>query len=173
MSDDTTYLNPVTGEVSDVSEVSTALAVVDDDPVVGAIQSIASGQALTYSSFVGNDWATKLAQLQAVTNSEPLRDHFNEPIPVKNIVIQAVDMEDERTHVVSKQPRIILLDGENNAYHCISQGALKSVGNIIGIMGDPSTWNGETVGIIAKEKPGKLGRYITLEIANTIKLPKK
>lgn len=156
----------------------TEVALIDEnDAVTEAIQAIRSGNALAYNSIVGDDWDAKLAALNAVTNSEPLRDHLGQPIAVTNIIIQSVVIEttDPKSGEVtgSRQPRIILLDDSGNAFHAISGGLLKSVGNIIGIMREPSTWTSPVSIEVTKEK-GKRGDYMTAKLSNVVKLaPKK
>lgn len=169
----TTFAN-----TDDETNTSTEVALVEaDNAIDSAIAAIASGNALAYSSLTGTDWDTKLAQLQAVTNSKPLRDHLNQQINVRNIIIQSVmiDVTSPASGEITptRQPRIILLDDDNNAFHAISNGLFKSVGNIIGILGQPNTWQG-SVGIKVKSEQGKAGRYMTAEMVNVHKLtPKK
>jgi hypothetical protein len=134
----------------------------DDSAVQDAIDAIRSGQALAYSSITGTDYAAKLSILTAVTDSEPFADNLGKTIQLKDIIIQVIPMTDEQTGEVVDQPRILLLDDEGTAYHAISSALLRSLNNIIGIMGEPSTWEAPVPATLVKAGQGTR-QYYTLK----------
>lgn len=121
--------NPETGEIIESGSV-----------VRDAIASLSAGRSNVFSSITGTDFASKLANLSATTNSVALVDNLNKTINVKDIVIQIVQMLNEDTNRREDAPRVILIDSEGTAYHAISKGLFSSVENMIGILGQPGTW---------------------------------
>lgn len=126
---------------------STDVATIEDEnrPASGfdigdAIAKLASGQATVYSTFQGDDFDTKIALLEAVTNSEPIAENLNKRIDIVNLVIQPVEMADEQTGEMREVPRVILIDENGVAYHAISMGIYRAVETVLGIVGQPHTW---------------------------------
>lgn len=100
------------------------------------IENLSSGKSTVFSTFSGADHATKVAVLNAMTNSEPVADHIGETIQLENVIVQAVDMTDEKTGEVQAQPRIILVDNQGQAYHafpadCLSRSKTSLVFSVI------------------------------------------
>ena len=100
-----------------------------------------SGTSNLYSSFNSEDRAGKLKLLSAITDAAPLNENLDKRIDLENIVLQATTLTDDETGEVSDVVRIILIDADGSAYAAISGGLLKSLQNITGIFGDPSTWS--------------------------------
>lgn len=182
---DTTYsdTDSIHAEVVDedfdpnTGEVAGAEVTVYSDPVVdSAIASLNTGTGLAYSSVVGDDFDTKLRVLNAVTNSEPVKRNIDKVFNLKDIVVQKVALKDTRPgagpgdRIV--QPRIILLDTEGNAYHAISPVLLGSVGNFIGILGEPKNWPEGGVPTRIKANKAAVGEFYTIEPV-AVKVAKK
>lgn len=136
-----------------------------NDSVNASIDSLSSGKANVYSSFTGDDFATKVAVLNAVTNSTPIADNLGKTIKLANVVVQSVEMENEQTGELANQPRVILIDDKGAAFHAISGGILKSVENLFGILGHPSTWPGPVSVQIVEEKSRRGFRFYTIKLA--------
>lgn len=117
-----------------------------------------------FHTFQGADFATKVKVLDAMTNSTPVADNIGTIINLANVVVQPVDMENERTKAIEAQPRIILIDADGKAYHAISGGLFRSLQNIFGVLGKPDTWNAPLPIVIDKVKGGK-GNFFTARIA--------
>ena len=155
-----------------MSENTAELAILDssDSTALGAeIANLATGRAAFYSSLKGDDFATKVATVEAMTNSVPIKENLNRTVKVKNVIVQSVPMADRATGEVRDQPRIILLDEDGTAYHAISGGLWRSVQNIINIVGEPSTWPAPLPIHIVSVKGGQ-GDFYTAKIGES---PKK
>lgn len=124
-----------------MSENTNEIAVISDPSALSnEITGLTNGVQGFYSSFVGDDHETKLAVLQAMTDSVAIADNLNKKIMVVNIVIQQVDMLDEKTGEVKAQPRVILIDDKGTAFHGISGPLFRDVKNWFGVLGMPATW---------------------------------
>lgn len=119
-----------------------------------------------YSSIVGDDFETRKRVLTAVTNAEQLSEHVGETILIKDILVQPVQSENEKTGEVEDYLRTTLIAEDGTAYAAGSSGLAMSVRNILGIMGEPSTWP-EPLAAKVVEKPsskGKGWKFFTLEL---------
>lgn len=149
--------------------VSTAVDVLDTNnegsAVSKEIQNLASGKVAFYSTLTGNDFATKVATVEAMTNSIPVKENLNKTINVANIIVQGIPMVDTATGELQDQARIILLDADGTAYHAISGGLWRSVQNILGVVGHPSTWPAPLPIHIVSVK-GRQGDFYTAKIGD-------
>jgi hypothetical protein len=150
---------------------STELAVIDtvsstslDRTLHGlnAAQGVNNGSQF-FSTLQGGDRDTKLAVLAAMTNSEPLTDNKNKTLWVDHVIIQPVEMADEKSGVLTLVPRIVLIDPDGKAYHAMSGGLMKSVENIFGIMGSRDQWGGP-IPIIVEANKAARGTYFTAKV---------
>lgn len=127
---------------------TTDVAVIEDENAnvprkfntADAIAGLASGKAAVFSTLIGDDFDTKLALLEAVTDSQAIADNLNKPLRIVNVVIQAVELADDVTGELSEVPRTILIAEDGTAYHAISMGVFRAVETILGVLGHPSTW---------------------------------
>ena len=145
---------------------STDLDVLDttsDTSLALSIANLGTGKASFYSSLQGEDFATKVATVEAMTNSIPIKENLNTTINVKNIIVQKVPMVNERTGAFEDQPRIVLLDADGTAYHAISGGLYRSIDNIINIVGEPHVWPAPLPIHIVSVK-GRQGDFYTAKI---------
>jgi hypothetical protein len=107
----------------------------------------------------------KVATLNAVTNAEPINEHLGEVINLTHVVVQAVQIADEKTGEVSDVPRTILLTDDGTAYAAVSDAILGSLRDVFGIMGHPSEWT-EPLPVKVVEKRGRAGfRFYKIELA--------
>ena len=88
-----------------------------------------------YSSVTAETRDEKLAVFDAVSNSESLEDMVGKAIDVENIIIQPVEMNDEKTGEVRDANRIVLITDEGKAYGCVSSGVETSIKNLFAIVG--------------------------------------
>lgn len=146
---------------------STAVDVLDTidtgSAVAQEIRNLATGNVAFYSTLVGDDFATKVATVEAMTNSIPIKENLNKTVNVANIIVQSVSMVDTNSGEMQDQARIILLDADGTAYHAISGGLWRSVQNILGIVGHPSTWPAPLPIHIVSVK-GRQGDFYTAKI---------
>lgn len=136
-------------------------AVQSGNAVSSAVQSLADGRATVFSTIEGDDFASKLAVLNATTGSLPLSENLNKPIELVNVVVQVIEMADEQTGEVGEVPRTILIAKDGTAYHAISKGVFRAVENILGILGKPSTWSGPVKVKVLQEGTGNR-KYFTI-----------
>ena len=102
------------------------------------IANLAKGQNAIFSTITGNNFESKVAVLNALSNSAPAADNLNKTIQLANVVIEAVDMADETTGEIVTQPRIVLIDADGTAYHAISGPAYRDVNRILALVGPPA-----------------------------------
>lgn len=105
----------------------------------------------------------------AIQSAERVADHLGKVIKIKDIVVQRVEISstDEADGSVTTDvaPRVIFLADDGKAYVGLSNGLLRSAENILGVLGDPSTW-GEPLAVKFAEKRGRNGfRFMTLDLA--------
>lgn len=131
------------------------------DSTTSAIASLAEGKQTVFSTIDGTDFASKLAVLDATTNSLALSENLGKRINLANIVVQAIEMTDEDTGELATVPRTILIDADGTAYHAISKGVFRAVENIIGIVGAPKTWPNPLPVVVAQEGTGTR-KYFTI-----------
>lgn len=152
---------------------ATAVEVLDSNyegsSVSQEIQNLASGKVALYSTLTGNDHKTKVATVEAMTNSVPVKENLNKTIQLVNVIVQAIPMADQTTGEIRDQARIILLSADGTAYHAISGGLWKSVQNILGVIGHPSEWP-EPLPIHIASVKGRQGDFYTAKIGEA---PKK
>lgn len=148
---------------------TTDIATMDDALDASAvIQAFQSNTGSVYSTFTGNDFDTRLAVIDAMTNSAPLSENLNTVINLTNFVAQAIQIRDESKGMVDVV-RIVLIDDQGKSYHAISTGVVRALQNIVGVLGQPATWPG-AVPVVAIDEKGRSGfRYTTLNVAK----PKK
>lgn len=124
---------------------------------VATLANLSSGVGIM-STYKTDDFETKKAVLNAVTNAEPISDHLNEVINLSNYVAQVVTVTDEITEELRDVVRSILIDDENGkAYYAISDGITGSIRDLFGILGEPHTWT-EPVRVIVTENKGRGAR---------------
>jgi hypothetical protein len=134
-----------------------------DNKALAQVDAFATGKAAVYSTIASETQADKVKTLNAVANALPIADHLDTPIKLANFVIQATSIaQDDGTE--SDAVRVILIDVEGNAYSAVSGGLMKSLQNIVGILGHPSTWD-EPLEIAVTEVRGRKGfRFFTVKV---------
>ena len=145
-------------------EVGTDVAVsVRSDPR-SIIAALNNGEVSLYSSFKVESHADKLAVLKALTDTVPLDEHLGEIINLQNVIVQAVEMNDEKTGELVTVPRTILIDADGTAYAAMSNGIMRSLENVFGILGQPSEWP-QPVAISVVEQKSRGGyKFFTMKM---------
>jgi len=149
--------------------VSTEI-VATSNTVRDEIATLASGASTVMSTFKGEGLAAKRELLSAKMNSTPLADHVDKPINLANVVVEAVEIADEKSGEISTQPRITLVDVDGKAFHTISPVIFKDIQDILAIMGQPHTWTGDKgeftpLPVKMVKVKGKVGHFFTLKLA--------
>lgn len=130
------------------------------------ISGLQAGTSNIYSTIKTDDRAGQMQLLSAVTDAQPLNENLDKRINLRHVVFQATELADDETGEVTDVVRIILIDEDGTAYAAISGGLLKSLQNIIGIMGNPSTWT-EPLPITVAEvrsKNNSKNRFFTVKL---------
>lgn len=148
----------------EIANASTGEIVVSEDGLRQDIAALHNTGAGMYSSIQGTDFASKLRVVNAISDSKPISENLNKKIELTNIVVQPIEMQNEETKQMEWVPRIILLDKDDNAFHAISGGIFKSVQNILGILGEPSTWAAPVPVKVVQEGQGNR-KYFTIKPA--------
>lgn len=94
----------------------------------------------TFYSFVPEDNAGKIKLFNAINNpDERLADHINMTIPVKDVLIEIVELVQESSGELEKCPRIILIDDKGKTYQAVSIGIMNGLKKLFKLFGPP-TW---------------------------------
>ena len=151
---------PTTGEIVSTEDVQNAVASI--------IAGMNAGNKSIYSTLDTDDWESKTLVFSALTNSEAVDDNLGKTIQLRNFVAQSVDIIDSATNQEITVPRVVLIDADGNAYHCISGPILLSLRNLVDIFGQPKTWPQPVPVTITKEK-GKRGSFFRLALVQSTK----
>lgn len=156
-----------------MTEISNEIALTAADSknavsgIAAALEGMKTGNAGNImSTFQGTDFATKVKTLKAVTNSKPLSENLGKTIMLENVVVQIIEMPDEKTGVLTEVPRIILVDADGTTYHAISNGIFKSLENTFALLGQPAAWE-EALPVQVSEERSRTGfRFMTLNVVD-------
>lgn len=107
------------------------LAVSTDE---NSISPLGSG---VYCSIHAETQDERLDIYDAVSDSKSLDDMVGKVINVENVIIQPVEMEDNKTGELVNRNRIVIIDDKGEAYGCTSTGIETSMKNLFGIVGMP------------------------------------
>lgn len=136
-----------------------------DSDIQAAIQQLRSNVPALYSSLPADSFEDKARTLSLLTDSKPLRDNLDTPISLAHVIVQEAEMPDEKG-TLHKQPRILLIDTDDNAYHCISRVVFRDLQNILGIAGHPSTWEKPLTVKASRDGSGQR-MFLTLSVVFT------
>lgn len=77
----------------------------------------------------------------AINNPDvKLADHVNNVIVMRDIIIQSVNVTNEKTGELVSAPRVTIIDTDGNSYSCVSVGVYNALYNICAIFGRPASW---------------------------------
>lgn len=117
----------------------------------------------SYCSIKGGDRATKAKLFNASNNPDhKVGDFINKKIKVKDMLVEIIEISDEETGEVTKQPRVVLIDEKGEAYQAVSTGIFNAAKKAIQIFGEP-TWD-EPLEVIVKQVTVKNGSMLTFDI---------
>jgi len=119
----------------------------------------------SYYSVVATTKAEKIAVFNAINNpTDTISNNINKTIPVKDILIEMVELVSEETGEIDVAPRIIVIDEKGKTYSTVSFGMLGAFKRIINMFGEPSTWE-EPLKCVVKQVSTKNGSMLTVELA--------
>lgn len=105
----------------------------------------------------------KAALYNATSNpTHKVGDYINKTIRVKDIYVEAIELEDDETHTVVTAPRIVLVDTDGDSYQAVSKGIFNSLVRLIHTFGEP-TWE-EGLPLVVKQISLGKNQMLNLEI---------
>lgn len=117
-----------------------------------------------YCSLQGDSQTDRLKVYEAVSNSQPFETIIDKVINVTDVIIQPVEIADNKTGEISNRNRIVLVTEKGAAYGCTSMGVETSVKNLFGIVGTPP-WNPALPLKPVKKKGNNGFSFTTLEVS--------
>ena len=135
---------------------------------VAKVNSLGNAEELgVYSSIDGSTFEGRVATLAALTDSVPAADHLNEDFSLKDVVVQAITLtnKNDKTGELEEDValRVILVTDIGNL-HAVSNGLFRSIQNIIGTLGHPSTWPTSVKAKVVEERGRSGFRFMTLKV---------
>lgn len=127
------------------------------------IDGINTAITAIYSSFVA-ETANDKAKLYNALNSPEVRiaDHIGKEINVKDVIIEPVEIVDDKTGGVRTAPRVTLIDVSGHTYTATSYGIYNSLKRIFGLYGSP-TWE-DGIPVRVRQIANGSNRIFTLDI---------
>lgn len=151
----TEQINTHTGEI--------VVADQNASTVGNEIVAIAQGNEAFYSSIKGNDPATKIAVLTAMSNAVSLADNLGKPLNIVNVLVQEVSLKNEDTGKVELAPRTTLIDADGTAYSATSIGIFSSMKQLLKIGEDLLNKPEAPIAMFAIEQGVKPKQYMTIQ----------
>lgn len=151
---DTNVIDVTTGEVLTAEVVQQ-----NNTPDLYDMIDRLGGKAGILSTLPNETMDDRIKLAAAVSNSTGLGDELGATINVVGFVIQAVEMEDDRTKQMQTVPRVVLQDDKGKTHHAISAPLFRDVRNMAGIVGDPRTWEKPVPIKVVKEGKGSSAYY--------------
>lgn len=108
---------------------------------------------VAYSSIKGDDIDAKMDVLNAVSNAEPIAQHLGEELLIRDIIIMNTTLTDKATGEVVEVQRTVVITEDGTAYAAMSGGIIRSLNNMIGVLGEPSTWPAPVATTIVEAGP--------------------
>lgn len=139
--------------------ISTDVAVVRD--VSHEMQALNGQRSDIVSTFETATNEQKMALFAAISDAEQLSDHLNRPIAMTGFVASVVEFADENGEM-QEGIRMVIVDKDGKGYGSMSQGINRAIKQIVGIFGDPQTWDSPKV-FKAVEEGKKPRAYLTLK----------
>ena len=127
------------------------------------LEGINTATASIYCSFIA-ETANDKAKLYNALNAPEVKiaDHIGKEITMKDVIIEAVDIVDEKTGEVRTTPRITLIDVSGHTYTATSYGIYNSLKRIFALYGEP-TWD-EGIPVRVRQITKGANRVFTLDI---------
>jgi len=144
-------------------ETGTDLAVRSDPRAI--IAGLNKGDLGVFSTVKAETQADKIRVLQALTDPLSVDENLGTVFNLNNFIVQAVEIRDEKSGTVTTAPRVILIADDDTAYAAVSTGLLRSLENLIGIVGHPETWEGPIAVSVVEQKSRNNYKFFTLKYA--------
>ena len=130
---------------------------------VNVAQELSKDATSVFCSVQGGDRKTKALIYNAANNPDhKVADYINKVINVKDVLVEIIAIENEKTGAIEEAPRVVLIDDKGKAYQAVSAGMFNAIKNAIQIFGEP-TWD-EPLPMLIKQVTVKNGSMLTAEI---------
>jgi hypothetical protein len=127
-------------------------------------EMMSSDQSSKYYSIVPATREEAVTVYNAVNNPDyRLADFINKEIAVKHVLIETVELVNEKSGEIEKCPRTVLIDTKGKSYVAVSFGIFNSMKRVVQMFGEPSTWD-KPVSIEVKQIKKGQNSILTLNI---------
>lgn len=126
--------------------------------------SLTGGSGQLVSSYDTSTREGKIKTLQANQDNVPLSDYVGKTLKITNIIMQRVDLVDDKTGELDEGIRSILIDDTGKAYSATSKGIVNALRQIMSIMGEPKQWD-SPLSVEVQEKKSRTNskhKFLTL-----------
>lgn len=115
------------------------------------------------TSMPGDSFEERTNLVRVVENAAPIQEHVGETISLVHVVVERAEFVNEQTGEFEPGARVTMIDTEGRSYVASSKGVLNSVQRLFSIVGNPDTWEGQSVPVKVVQR-GKAPRaYYTFE----------
>jgi len=148
-----------------ITETGQDITVAASD-VAAQIDALNTTGAGLFSTITGDSVEDRKAVFNAITDPEPISDNLGKTINLAHVVAQRVEVADTETGSVEAAARVILIDADGTAYAGLSDGLLRSMHNLFGIIGKPGESEAYPLPVkIVEAKSRKGFRFFTMKLA--------
>lgn len=140
---------------------------VENNEVVFEEKNMMASSALpTYYSFQPKTQKDKIMLFNALNNpTKRVEECINMEIAVKHILVETVEITDERTGELQTAPRVVIIDDKDVSYTCVSLGMFSALKRTFKIFGEPSTWKSALkFRVVQKATRNGNNKVLTLEL---------
>lgn len=102
----------------------------------------------------------------ALQDAEKIEDHLNEPIALRDVVTQNMQMVNEQTGEMQDTVRVILIAADGTAYTAISNVIMNSLNTLFSIYGTPDKWDSPKNVVVTERKSRAGRRFFNLGIVS-------
>lgn len=125
---------------------------------------VSQDNAKQYYSIQPTTKAQAVVVYNAVNNPDyRISDFINKTIEVEHVLIEMVELANEKTGEIESVPRTVLLDNKGKSYVAVSFGVYNSMKRVIQMFGEPAAWDGPIKIEVKQIKKGE-NSILTLSI---------
>jgi len=129
------------------------------------VESLIMGRKTIFSTIVTETLEQKMKVLEALTSAEPLSDHLDQPIALKHLIAQVVEVGQE-DGTMEEAIRTVIIAEDGTAYTSVSRGLFKSIQSALEVLGNPSQWGNAAIPIRVVKRTSRHGReFFTIKTA--------
>lgn len=127
------------------------------------VANFANTSGALYCSFKPETDADRAILFNAMNAPDvKISDHIGQEITIRDIIVEPVEIVDDKTGEIRTSPRTILIDSDGHTYSATSYGIYNALRRLVAIFGAPTWENGVTVRV--KQISRGANRIFTLEV---------